>query len=335
MAVTIRAIRSYLPEAILTNEELAPQVGWTAADILSKTGIAQRHISAPGECTSDLAEKAVRRLLEATGIDRDGIDFLIVCTQTPDYILPATACLVQARVGLSTRCMAFDLNQGCSGFVYSLATAMGLIDGGLAKRGIIVTAETYTKYIHAQDRSVRTLFGDGATATLVETAPGAPRWQFVLGTDGSGASNLIIPAGGTRQPATPATSQPAVDANGNTRAPANLFMNGQEVFSFTLKRVPEMLNDILGQAGLTKEDVDWFVFHQANRFMLDHLRRKLGIPEERMVLFLEGTGNTTSSTIPLALEDSITQGRFKSGQRVLLAGFGVGYSWGACLLQWP
>ena len=231
--------------------------------------------------------------------------------------------------------MAFDLNQGCSGYVYSLATAMGLIDGKLAVRGIVVTAETYSKYIHAKDRSVRTLFGDGATATLLESSPDSSPWRFVLGTDGTGANNLIIPAGGTRQPITAASSQSTTDANGNTRTPANLYMNGQEVFAFTLRRVPEMLNDILAKAGLDKEDIDWFVFHQANRFMLEHLRRKLDIPEERMVLFLEGTGNTTSSSIPLALENCLSQGRIKSGQRILLAGFGVGYSWGACLLQWP
>ncbi len=320
---------------VLTNEELAPQVGWTAQDIFTKTGIASRHVSGPDECVSDLAAGAAARVFADTGIPADTIDFLILCTQTPDYILPATACILQARLGLDSRCIAFDLNQGCSGYIYSLAAANGLIAAGLAKRGLVITAETYTKYIHPHDRSVRTLFGDGASATLVEASAESGIDHFAFGTDGSGAENLMIPVGGTRRRHSSGTGQPTTDANGNTRSPENLFMNGPEIFAFTLRRVPELIDRILADAGLTLGDVDWFAFHQANRFMLEHLRKKLGIPDAKMLRFLETTGNTTSSTIPLMLEDASNRGVLRSGQRILLAGFGVGYSWGGCILKWP
>ncbi len=335
MGFIIRAIRGFLPMQVLTNDELAPQVGWTAQDIFNKTGIASRHVSGPEECVSDLAVGAAGRILADTGTPAGTIDFLILCTQTPDFILPATACIVQARLGLDSRCIAFDLNQGCSGYIYSLAAAYGLIAAGLAKRGLVITAETYTKYIHPQDRSVRTLFGDGASATLIEASAESGIDHFVFGTDGSGAKNLIIPVGGTRRRHSSETGQPVTDAQGNTRSLENLFMNGPEIFSFTLQRVPELINRILAGAGLALGDIDWFAFHQANRFMLEHLRKKLGIPDNKMLHFLESTGNTTSSSIPLMLEDAITKGMVKSGQRILLAGFGVGYSWGGCIVRWP
>jgi 3-oxoacyl-[acyl-carrier-protein] synthase-3 len=335
MGATIRAIRGFLPAKVLTNEELAPQVGWTANDIFAKTGIVERHVSGEDECASDLAVAAAGRLFADTGTPRESIDFLVHCTQTPDHILPTTACLMQARLGLDSHCMAFDLNQGCSGYIYSLAVAQGLIAAGLGKRGLVTTADTYTKYIHPNDRSVRTLFGDGASATLLEASAESSLDHFVFGTDGSGGKNLIIPAGGTRLRISPQTGLAATDANGSTRTSENLFMNGQEIFTFTIRKVPALIDGVLKSAGLALGDIDWFVFHQANGFILEHLRRKLGIPSARMMLFLEHTGNTTSSTIPLTLEDAIARGAFQPGQRILLAGFGVGYSWGACLLRWP
>ena len=198
----------------------------------------------------------------------------------------------------------------------------------------MITADTYTKLIHPSDRSVRTLFGDGATATLVEQCDKPGLSSFFLGTDGTGACNLIVPAGGMRQPKSPATSVASTDAQGNTRSAENLFMNGQEIFTFTLKRVPELIAGVLDPAGIAAVDIDWFVFHQANRFMLEHLRKKLSIPVDKMIYFHQSTGNTVSSTIPLALEDARQRGVFKAGQKLLLAGFGVGYSWGGCLLTW-
>jgi 3-oxoacyl-[acyl-carrier-protein] synthase-3 len=332
---TIAAIRSQLPARIVTNAELAPDVGWTAEEIFAKTGIAQRHVAGPDECVSDLATGAAEKLLRDTGADRARVDFLILCTQTPDHLLPATACLVHARLGLGAACAAFDLNQGCSGYLYALGVAAALIRSGMAASGLVLTGDTYTKFIHPRDRSVRTLFGDAATATLLRATTGPGLDHFVFGTDGAGARNLIIPAGGTRLPRSAETAQAVTDASGNTRAPDHLLMNGTQIFNFTLQRVPGLVAGVLAAAGRRPEEIDWFVFHQANRFMLDHLRQKLGVPPEKMVWFLENTGNTVSSSIPLALEHAAAAGRFAPGQRVLLAGFGVGYSWGGALLEWP
>jgi 3-oxoacyl-[acyl-carrier-protein] synthase-3 len=331
---TIEAIRSYLPEKVLTNADLSPEVGWTADEIFAKTGIAQRHVAGPKECVSDMAVLAAEKLFRECGADRTAVQFLILCTQTPDHYLPATACLVQERLGLSNQCAAFDINQGCSGFIYSLGLASALIRSGMADRGLVITGDNYTKFINPKDRSVRTLFGDAATATLVRATDQVGLDHFVFGTDGTGARNLIIPAGGTRLPHGEQTAQSVTDASGNTRCQNDLFMDGPQIFSFTLKRVPELLSAVLARSGLQAAEIDWFVLHQANRYMLDHLRQKLKIPPEKMVWFLDGVGNTVSSTIPLALEHAAAQGQFCPGQRLFLAGFGVGYSWGATLLQW-
>ena len=331
---TVEAIRSYLPEKVVTNVELAPELGWTAEEIFAKTGIAQRHVAGANECVSDMAVLAAEKLFRDCAADRNTVDFLILCTQTPDHYLPATACLVQHRLGLSHQCAAFDINQGCSGYVYSLGLASALIRSGMAECGLLLTGDNYTKFINAKDRSVRTLFGDAATATLVRAGHRPGLDHFVFGTDGAGAKNLIIPAGGTRFPRGEQTAQPVTDGSGNTRSQNDLFMDGPQIFSFTLKRVPELLSGVLTRSGLQATDIDWFVLHQANRYMLDHLRQKLKIPPEKLVWFLEKVGNTVSSSIPLALEHASVQGRFRAGQRLFLAGFGVGYSWGATLLQW-
>ena len=315
---TIEAVRSQLPVRVVTNAELAPDVGWTAAEIFAKTGIAQRHVAGPEECVSDLATAAAEKLLRDCQVNRASLQFLILCTQTPDHFLPATACLVHARLGLAATCAAFDINQGCSGYLYSLGLASALVRSGMAERGLVLTGDNYTKFIHPHDRSVRTLFGDAATATLIRTGDAPGLDHFVFGTDGSGARHLIIPAGGTRLPRSAQTAAPETDSSGNVRTPNNLFMSGAHIFNFTLKRVPELFADILARGGIGREQVDWFVFHQANRYLLDHLQQKLQVPPEKMVRFLENTGNAVSSTIPLALT-AVATGKFRPGQRVLLA----------------
>jgi 3-oxoacyl-[acyl-carrier-protein] synthase-3 len=330
----IGAIRSYLPERVVTNEELSEAIGWTPDEILAKTGIAARRVAAPDECVSDLATAAAERLLADLDLDRDSVEFLILCTQTPDHFLPTTACLVQERLGLCTDCAAFDVNQGCSGYLYSLGIASGFIRSRMFSRGMVITADTYSKLLHPQDRSVRTLFGDAAAATWIMAGDVPGLEHFVFGTDGRGAQNLIVPAGGARLPRSAATGRAATDSSGNRRSQDNLFMNGPEIFAFVQRRVPELVESTLGAAGLGPEEIDAYVFHQANRFMLEHLRHKMRIPRERMILHLEEVGNTVSSTIPLALEHAAVQDRFAPGDRLLLAGFGVGYSWGAAILTW-
>ncbi len=334
-AAVIRGIRGYLPARVLANDELAGDIGWSAADILRKTGIVARHIAADDECVSDMAIAAAKRLMEELEIDPARVQFLMLCTQTPDHYLPTTACIVQSRLGLLTTCAAFDINQGCSGYIYALAIASGFIQSGMFEQGIIITADTYTKLIHRRDRSVRTLFGDAATATWITRGDEPGLGLFALGTDGSGAANLIVPVGGFRQRPSADTEREFQDVNGNTRSRQHLYMNGPAIFEFTLQRVPEVVQHVLELNGLVGErQPDWYVFHQANAFMLEHLRRKLEIPSEKMVHHLRDVGNTVSSTIPLALREYERLGHFTAGQRLLLLGFGVGYSWGGTVLTW-
>lgn len=335
MKASIAAIRHVLPRDTLDNEQLAAQYeDWSASRIYEKTGIRARRIAAPDECASDLAVSAARTLFADTGLHPSSVDFLLYCTQTPDYLLPTTACLLQHRLGLPVSCGALDYNLGCSGYVYGLGLAKALIESGQAKTLLLLTADTYSRLIHPSDKSVRTLFGDGSAATLIlaggeDALPG----PFVYGTDGAGAENLIVPAGGMRRPTDPAPELIA-DDSGNARTVNNLYMNGAEIFRFTLRQVPDSVAKLLEQAGLGQQDIDLFVFHQANRFMLDHLRRKMRIPEEKFVYAMEDTGNTVSCSIPIALRHAELSGQLRSGALVMLVGFGVGYSWGATLVRW-
>jgi 3-oxoacyl-[acyl-carrier-protein] synthase III len=332
----ITAIESYLPEGRLSNETLAGELGdWTAEKILEKTGIAMRRIAGPEEFASDLAAAAAQRLFDSGACTPEEIDFLLLCTQSPDYFLPATACLLQDRLGLRTDCGALDFNQGCSGFVYGLALAKGLIESGNARRVLLVTAETYSKFINQRDRSVRTVFGDAAAATLVSAVESDDELlgPFVFGTDGRGAKNLIVPAGGMRRPRSTETAVETEDKGGNWRSEDNLFMNGPEIFTFTLKSVPAAVGSLLEKSGRSLDSIDYFVFHQANRFMLDRLRDKIGIPAGKFALEMEDCGNTVSSTIPIALQRSRDHTGMRQGSTAMLVGFGVGYSWAAGLIR--
>ena len=335
MKAFLKHIEYALPETVLDNDQLASELqGWSAEKIHAKTGISTRHIAAAGQCASDLALQAAQRLLVQANIDPSSIDFLLYCTQTPDYLLPTTACTVQHRLGLPTHCGALDFNLGCSGYVYGLGLAKALIETGQAQRLLLLTADTYSKLINPADKSVRTLFGDAGAATLLvasddDSLPG----PFVYGTDGSGAQNLIVPTGGMRSPKV--TSPSLVwDDSGNARTENDLFMNGAEIFNFTLRAVPEAVEQLLARAALSLDAVDLFVFHQANRFMLDYLRRKLQIPESKFVIALETVGNTVSCSIPIALHQAEREGQLKPGALVMIVGFGVGYSWGATLIKW-
>jgi 3-oxoacyl-[acyl-carrier-protein] synthase III len=332
----IKAVSSYLPAGKLTNEQLAEEFGdWHASQILSKTGVAVRSVAAPDECASDLGVAAAKRLFESDTRSPDEVDFLIFCTQSPDYFTPTTACLMQDRLGLKTSCGAIDINQGCSGYVYGLALAKSLVEAGTAENVLLITADTYTKFINRRDRSLLTLFGDGAAATLVGSVPAESELigPFVLGTDGRGANQIIVKAGGLRCPPTPETAVEREDQSGNWRSEQNLFMDGADVFGFALKTVPQALGQLLEKCGLTFEQIDFFIPHQANKFMLERLRAKMKIPAEKFWIDMEQCGNTVSSTIPIALESAMQQGRVKRGDRVALIGFGVGYSWGAAMVR--
>jgi 3-oxoacyl-[acyl-carrier-protein] synthase-3 len=332
----IKAVRSFLPENKLTNEDLAAQFGdWHASQILSKTGVAVRGIAAADECASDLGVAAAKRLFDEGICAPEEIDFLIFCTQTPDYLTPTTACLIQDRLGLPTSCGAVDINQGCSGYIYGLALAKSLVEAGTARTVLLVTADTYMKFINRRDRSLLTLFGDGAAATLITSIEAeAPLiGPFVLGTDGRGANQIMVKSGGLRYRPTPETAIEKQDSSGNWRSDQNLFMDGGDVFSFALRTVPPTLQKLLEKANLTIDQIDFVIPHQANKFVLERLRAKLKFAADKFWIDMENSGNTVSSTIPIALEGAINQGRVKSGDRVALIGFGVGYSWGATLME--
>src|ERR1043166_4483297 len=332
----IAAVRSFLPENKLTNEDLATQFGdWHAGQILSKTGVAVRGVARDDECASDLGVAAARRLFDAGICAPDEIDFLIFCTQSPDYFTPTSACLMQDRLGLKTSCGAVDINQGCSGYVYGLALAKSLVEAGTAQTVLLVTADTYMKFINRRDRSLLTLFGDGAAATLIRASEAESELigPFVLGTDGRGANQIIVKSGGLRCRATPETAIEKEDSSGNWRSDQNLFMDGGDVFSFALRTVPATLQELLEKASLTIDQVDFLIPHQANKFVLERLRAKLKFPADKFWIDMENCGNTVSSTIPIALESALQQGRVKTGDRVALVGFGVGYSWGAVMIE--
>lgn len=326
---------NYTPMLFLNNMELEQSFNdpkWSASKIYCKTGIRSRPV-VKDELVSDLAVGAAERLFEEHGIDRSTVDFLLLCTQSPDYFLPTTACLVQDRLGLPVTTGALDFNLGCSGFVYGLALAQGLLTTGTASKVLLIMSETYTRHIHPLDKSIRTIFGDAATATLLD-ADDLPRMgKFVLGTDGSGAPNLIVPAGGMAHPRSEETAKEETDEAGNVRSMDNIYMNGPEIFSFTLRAVPDMVRQTLEKNELSADEIDLYVFHQANRFILENLRDRLEIPEVRFYIDVEETGNTVSSTIPIAIRNALDKGLIREGSKVLLAGFGVGYSWGATVLR--
>lgn len=330
MKAYIKAISYYLPEDIMTNERLVADFPeWTVEKVASKIGIAKRHIVAKDECASDLAFNAAEKLFAEHGIERNDIDFVLLCTQSPDYFLPTTACLLQERLGLPTSVGALDFNLGCSGFVYGLSLAKGLIAGGIARNVLLITSETYSRHLHPKDKGNRTIFGDAAAATLISTDGYASIENFSLGTDGRGAENLIVRTGGLRNP--DKVGDLTFDESNNPKSSDYLFMDGSEIFNFTLESVPLLVDDTLLKNGLCKDDIDLFVFHQANKYMMNFLRKKIKIDESKFYYYLENVGNTVSSTIPIALYEACKDGRLSG--TTLLAGFGVGYSWGGVVLK--
>jgi len=328
----IKALSYYLPKKILKNEDLLEDFPeWSVDKVTEKIGILKRHIASDNETSCDLAVKAGKKLFDEQKINPREIDFIILCTQSPDYFLPTTACIVQDRLGIPVSAGALDINLGCSGFVYGMALAKGLIRSETAKNVLLITSETYSKFIHPCDKSNRTIFGDAAAATLVSDNGFAEILNFSFGTDGSGAEKLIVRTGGMREPEK--KNDLYYDDSGNPISSDHLFMDGTEIFNFTLEMVPELVRDTLSKNSLTLTDVDLYVFHQANKYILEFLRKKIKIPEEKFYYFLETVGNTVSSTIPIALYEARKEGKIRSGYNVLIAGFGVGYSWGATILK--
>lgn len=307
----IKDIEYSLPEKVLNNKELSLDFpDWSEDKIFSKTGIKQRHIIDDDKKASDLAINAASKLL--LNNKDDNIDYIIYCTQSPDYPLPTTACIIQDKLKLSINCGAIDVNLGCSGFVYGLGLSKALIDSGQSNTILLLNADTYTKYIRKEDKNVRVIFGDAGTATLITNKPsgGFIKGPFVYGTDGSGKNNLIVLPEG------------------------HLFMNGPEIFAFTMKVIPSLIIDSLKKAKLSINDIDLFIFHQANSFMIKHLQKKLSIPDSKFLIDFEDVGNTVSCTIPIVLKRTLIKNKINSGNKIMLVGFGVGYSWATTIIEW-
>ncbi|SDE48759.1 3-oxoacyl-ACP synthase III family protein [Sporomusa acidovorans] len=334
----IRRITYYFPPTTLSNNDLIESMGikkWSEDDIYQKTGIIKRHIVQPNETALDLGIQAVKKMFDDNICSASEIDFLLFCTQSPDYFLPASACIMHDKLGLNNNCGALDYNQGCSGYIYGLSLAKGLIESGNAKNVLLVTSETYSKFINKKDRSTRTIFGDGAAATLIGAVESDHDFigSMVFGTNGKGAPNLIVTAGGMRLPLSDKVKTEFEDEDGNIRSQANLYMNGPEIFNFALQVVPKTVQEVLSKVKLGIEDIDYFVFHQANKFMLEHLRKKMKIMKDKFWVDLSECGNTVSASIPIAVRMAMDAGKIKTGDYVMLVGFGVGYSWGACLIK--
>jgi 3-oxoacyl-[acyl-carrier-protein] synthase-3 len=328
MGAKITKIESFFPEKILTNEAISERFPeWTPDMIEKKLGIVQRHIVENDETALDIAVKVGKKILK--DYDKESIDFVILCTQSPDYYLPTSACILQEKLDLPTRVGAFDFNLGCSGYVYGLGIAKGLIESRISNRILFITSETYTKSINPLDKGNLTIFGDAAAATIIERSENEYILDFVFGTDGTGAQNLIIPNGGLRNRYD--KDALLINEKDNVRTANDLYMNGPEIFTFTIQRIPDLIHKTLEKNQLQIEDIDYFIFHQANQYMLEYLRKKLNIPENKFFMDMRNTGNTVSSTIPIALQKSRDQ--LKQGDIVLLAGFGVGYSWGATIIR--
>lgn len=332
MKAYIRAIDYYLPENVITNKDISLKFPeWSEDKIFEKVGIKKRHIAGKSETALDMAQKACEKVFSSDENLKSTIDFLLFCTQSSDYKLPTSACVLQNRLGLSMNIGALDFNLGCSGYEYGLALAKGLIVGGMAKNVLLVTAETYSKYLHPEDKGNISIFGDAASATIVSINGFAEIEDFEFGTDGSGANELIVKTGGARNPYK--MNEISKDENGHIVSSEHLYMDGGSIFSFTLKQVPKMVKSLLDKSNIEMTNVDLFVFHQANAYMLEFLRKKLKIENNKFYLCIENVGNTVSNTIPIALCNAIRDGSLKDKKTIMLAGFGVGLSWAGCICK--
>ncbi len=337
MAVAaLQHISYYLPPTVVTNEDLARDFPDLDMPFMEKhTGIKKRHIANADVTPSDLAIKAALQLFEEHAIDKQHVDLLLFCTQSNDYVTPTTACFIQKELQLPQQIGTFDFNQGCTGYVYGLGLAKGMIETGQAKTVLLLTAETISRYINPKDKSARMLFGDAGTASIISGINNKSKHigPFTYGSDGNQMNKIIIKHGGARHPKTAASAKEYTNKHGNVRSDDNFLMDGAAVLSFALKIVPNMIAQLLAKAQLTYADIDLFVFHQANGFILKKLQKKLAIPPEKFWVHIADCGNTVASTIPIALYEALQAKKVQKGSTVLLAGFGVGLSWASTIVK--
>lgn len=327
MSLQIKHISLYLPDKRLTNNDLANYFHVESQQILKHTGIKSRYIASENECASDMAVKAAENLFLSENIDKKSVDFLIFCSECFDYIAPASSCIIQNKLDLPKSIGCFDLAYGCSGYVYGLGLAYGLLKGGIAKKVLFLTADTSTKVIANDDLKLRSIFSDIATASILELDGKEEDTYFEYGTDGSGALDLYIENSCFRTPVAPNFKEDSDLKRGK------MYMDGINVFTFAVKRVPMLVDEVLHKFNLDKTDIDLFIFHQPSIFILETIIKKIGIPEDKVFFNLKEYGNSVSSTIPVALFDAKNKGVLKEGMTVLLAGFGIGYSWGGTIIK--
>jgi 3-oxoacyl-[acyl-carrier-protein] synthase III len=336
--IRIAEIEYELPVRVVSNRDLERQFpDWNMAALEEKSGIRERHIAEENQTALDLAREASVRLLARAGVEARDLQGIVFCTQTPEYLMPSNAFLLHEALGMTHGALAFDYNLACSGYIYGLAIVQGLVEIGLADRVLLVTADTYSKYINERDRSTRCLFGDGAAASLIEVSgAGSPSRlvDVMLASSGREHRAFYIPAGGCRLPSSERTREETTDDSGNTRSLENIHMNGFAVWRFIATEVPKQIAQLLARNSLGVADVDLYVFHQASKLTLDSLVTALRIPREKVFLNMESIGNTVSASIPIALADAARCGRLQRGQLVLLSGFGVGLSWGTALMRY-
>ncbi|CDG82579.1 3-oxoacyl-ACP synthase III family protein [Janthinobacterium agaricidamnosum] len=326
--LAVRGLVCALPRTEIDNASLHDKFGADGvADVCKMIGVDTRRRAVPEQTSADLCQAAAQDLLEGLKWTADSVDALIFISQTPDYTLPATACALHGRLGLDPACAAFDVNLGCSGYAYGLWLAARLLDGLAVRRVLLLVGDTISKTVDPDDRATALLFGDAGSATALEFDDNAAPAHFILGTDGSGERHLMMPASGYRR-------YLGDDARLAQRDPACLYMDGGEIFNFTLKSIPPLVQDLLALAERPREQVDAFLFHQANTFMLKHIIKKAKIAPERAPLNMARFGNTSSASIPLLIADQLQHGA-AHGMTLAMFGFGVGYSWAAALLELP
>lgn len=332
----IKSISYYLPEQVFTNDDFYKEFPEVRAnsESLARIGVKERHIAGKEELASDMAVKSAEKLFTEHDVDRSSIDFVLFCAQEFDYFTPSTACVIQHRLNLPLSCGALDFNLGCSGFVYGLSMAKGFIESAGLKNVLLLTSSSLTRKLHPKDRSSRYLFGDGACATLIGSGSAESSInQFVFGTDGKNAEKIMVKDGGARHPLNNQSFDEITDEYGNVTARAFIDMKGMPVFSFSTKIVPSIILEVLHKHEKQIGNIDLFIFHQANLFIIETVRKKMNLDEAKVFNYMENIGNTVSSSIPIALYEAIKCGRAKKGDTILLAGFGVGLSWAATLIK--
>jgi len=335
MNIQIAAIAYHLPTNIVSNVDLQQtNPDWEMERLAQKTGVYNRHRAADNETAYDLALKACEKLFEGNEVLKQSIDGIIFCTQSPDYIMPSNAFLLHKSLNFKQSVFAFDYNLACSGFIYGVTIARGFIATSLAKNILLVTADTYSKYIHPADRSASILFGDGAAATLISAQQTEGIIDVILASSGKDFDSFYIPAGGCRLPKSDNTAIAEIDTSGNTHTPENIYMNGFGVWKFIASVVPKQINELLNRNNFSVDDIDLFIFHQASKMTLDSLMKTLKLNNEKVFINIGNVGNLVSASIPVAIKDAEASGKLKRGDLILLSGFGVGLSWGTIIMRY-